>query len=230
MADKDDNKILKSLETPEEYMKKQVRKTKTQKVSKSKAERLRKKKENAFNEMEEGFIKLKQEFLNTAMFSNKNKKTVNRGGSGGNVKVIRNLDLQKYVLESLRANMSAAQTIFLLADDFNLTPESAKKYYWETVKYLRTTIDEESKEELKYILTKKMESIQRLAIIQGDLKSAVKAGEIVGKLGGLFEPDKIDINADLTYSLSFPTIDNPTSEDVTENEDDIEPDLNVNEM
>ena len=223
MADKDDNKILKR-----EI--KKSKKTQSNKVSKSKAERLRKKKERAFEDMSDGFMKLKQEFLDTALFSANSKCRKNPSKGGGNVKVIRNLDIQKYVLESLRANMSAAQTIFLLAEDFGYTPESAKQYYWQTVKYLRTTIDEESKEELKYILTKKMESIQRLALIQGDLKSAVKAGEIVGKLGGLFEPDKIDINANVDFTLSFPTIDNPTSEDVTENEDDIEPDLNVNEM
>lgn len=231
MVDKEDNKILKNLETPEEYMKKQVKKSKSQKVSKSKEERLRKKKENAFNDMQEGFMKLKQEFLDTALFSGANKKRLTSASkTGGNVKVIRNLDLQKYVLESLRANMSASQTIFLLAKDFGYTPESAKQYYWQTIKYLRTTIDEESKEELKYILTKQMQSIQRLALTQGDLKSSIKAGEIVAKLGGLFEPDKVELNGNIDFTLSFPTLDNTNNEEVTENEDDIEPESNVNKM
>ena len=231
MADKDDNKILKSLETPEEYMKREIKKSKktqSNKVSKSKAERLRKKKERAFEDMSDGFMKLKQEFLDTALFSGANRKKLSSSSKYGNVKVIRNLDLQKYVLESLRANMSATQTIFLLAQDFGYTPESAKQYYWQTVKYLRTTIDEESKEELKYILTKQMQSIQRLALTQGDLKSSIKAGEIVAKLGGLFEPDKVELNGNIDFTLSFPSIDNTNNEEVTENEDDVEPELNVN--
>lgn len=216
---RNENKV----ETPEEYMKKQVKKTKSQRVSKSKEEKLRAKKENAFNEMQEGFMKLKQEFLDTALFSKTNKKTINKGGAGGNVKVIRNLDVHSYVLESLRANMSATQTIFLLAKDFNLTPDSAKVYYWQSIKYLRSTIDEQTKDEMKYILTKQMESLQRLALVQGDLKSSLKAGEIVAKLGGLFEPDKVDINGDITFALSFPAFDKTENEEVTENEDDVEP-------
>lgn len=220
---KNENKV----ETPEQYMKKQVKRTKSQKVSKSKEERLRKKKENAFNEMQEGFMKLKQEFLQTALF----KGTVNRNGKGGrNVKVIRNLDLHSYVLESLRANMSATQTIFLLAKEFNLTPDSAKTYYWQSIKYLRSTIDDNTKEEMKYILTKQMESIQRLALTQGDLKSSIKAGEIVAKLGGLFEPEKVELNGDVTFALSFPTIDNPTDDEVSEDDKENDPDLNVNKM
>ena len=204
-----------------------MKKSKSQKVSKSKEERLRKKKENAFNDMQEGFIKLKQEFLQTALF----KGTVNKNGKGGrNVKVIRNLDLHSYVLESLRANMSATQTIFLLAKEFNLTPDSAKAYYWQSIKYLRSTIDDETKDEMKYILTKQMQSIQRLALTQGDLKSSIKAGEIVAKLGGLFEPEKVELNGDVTFALSFPTLDNTNNEEVTENEDDIEPESNVNKM
>ena len=216
---RNENKV----ETPEEFLKRQAKPTKSQRVSKSKEEKLRAKKENAFNEMQEGFMKLKQEFLDTALFSKTNKKTINKGGTGGNVKVIRNLDVHSYVLESLRANMSATQTIFLLAKDFNLTQDSAKVYYWQSIKYLRSTIDEQTKDEMKYILTKQMESLQRLALIQGDLKSSIKAGEIVAKLGGLFEPDKVDINGDITFALSFPAFDKTENEEVTENEDDVEP-------
>lgn len=224
---KNENKV----ETPEEYMKKQVKRTKYQKVSKSKEDRLRKKKEKAFDEMQEGLMKLKQEFLDTALFPKSNKKTMNRGGGpGGNVKVIRNLDVHSFVLESLRANMSATQTIFLLSKDFNLTIDSAKVYYWQSIKYLRSTIDDNTKEEMKYILTKQMESIQRLALTQGDLKSSIKAGEIVAKLGGLFEPEKVELNGDLTFALSFPTIDNTTDDEVTEDDKENDPDLNVNKM
>lgn len=216
---KDENKV----ETPEEYMKKQVKKVKSQRVSKTKEERLKARKENAYNEIQEGFTKLKQEFLKTALFSRSNKCRLKPSKGGGNVKVIRNLDIQAYVLESLRANMSATQTIFLLAKDFGYTPESAKQYYWQTIKYLRSTIDEQNKEELKYILTKQMESLQRLALVQGDLKSSIKAGEIVAKLGGLFEPDKVDINGSVDFTLSFPAFDKTENEEVTENEDDVEP-------
>ena len=212
--------VTENMESPEEWLKKQPKPKKSQKVSKSKEERLRAKKEKAFDEMNEKFTKLKQEFLDTAMFSRGNKRTINKGGSGGNVKVIRNLDVHSYVLESLRANMSASQTIFLLAKDFNLTPESAKQYYWQSIKYLRSTIDDQTKDEMRYVLTKQMESIQRLALIQGDLKSSIKAGEIVAKLGGLFEPEKVDINGTLDFTLSFPEFDKTDDEDVTENEND----------
>lgn len=219
------------LESPEKWLKNQNKKSSTNKnkVSSTKAEKLRKRKENAIIEMEEGFIKLKEEFLKTALFTRDSRVSKSKKG-GGNVKVIRNLDLQVYVLESLRANMSASQTIFLLAGDFNLTPESAKQYYWQTIKYLRNTIDDQTKDEMKYILTKQMESVQRLAIIQGDLKSAIKCGELVGKLGGLFEPEKIDINTNVDFTLSFPKMDVIDDEQDTEKEDDINPDLDVNEM
>lgn len=206
--------------TPEEYVKKTSKKTvqDKSKAMQKKLEKARLKKEKAYEEMQDGYLKMKQEYLKTALPTYDSTKTGSRRGGG--VKVVRNLELYSYVLESLRASIPAQQSIFDIAEQFKLTPESAKQYYWQSVKYLREQIDKQCKEDLKFILTEKIDSIQRLAILQGDLKSALKAGEMIGKLGGLFEPEKIDVQGDLSFTLSFPTIDNVDDEDVTENKEE----------
>jgi hypothetical protein len=198
------------LSTPEEYIKKQKKKAST----KTKLDRAAKKKEKAYDDLNEKFFKLKLEFANTLLPKHKKQQ-------GRNIDGVKNLEIHTYVLELLRANVSSTEAFLAISEEFGLTLGSAKNTYYASIRYLRETIDEQSKDELKFILINKIESIQRLALTQGDMKTGLKAADQIAKLYGLYEPEKIEVKGDMEYEFKFPTFEEeePTNENNNEEEE-----------